>query len=212
MDAATTEADTGHETRFETAPEPHLPAARRAAKGDMELYAGPTVELSAASLEDERFAIEKILDQHLLYVEKTTDALAAFVRVIFLLNTLAIVLLLGFLGGIVGDPAALAQFSPVAVGSIDFFITGAILAVLSGLCAWWTYSTIAHRKRMLLERVFLKSAPAGPGDRARDLVAAMIEEGKGKSTLQFWLALTLVLASVAAFILGCRDATLGFAI
>lgn len=161
--------------------------------------------------DDNKFVIEKILDQHLLYEEKSSDSLSAFVRVVFAMNAGAVVLIVVFLGAAATDDAALARFRPEAAGALDFFITGAVFAILSGLFTWWSHGTIAHRKRMMLEDVFLRDDPVG-GNRTRSerLIDALIGEGRGRVPAAAYLGVTTALLSVAAFILGCQDMVSSF--
>ena len=159
---------------------------------------------------DNNFVIEKILDQHLMYEQKSTDSLGGFVRVVFALNAGAVILIVVFLGAAAADDAALARFRPLGADALNVFVTGAIFAIVSALFSWWSYAAIAHRKRMMLEDVFLRDDQAG-GNRTRSerLIDALIGEGRGSAPAASYLGIATSLLAVAAFMLGCQDIVTG---
>ena len=160
--------------------------------------------------DDNRFVIEKILDQHLLYEQKSSDTLGGFVRVVFALNAGAVILIVVFLGAAAADDAALAKFRPLAADALNFFVTGAVFAILSGLFSWWNLSAVAHRKRMMLEEVFLRDDMAtGNRTRSERLIDALIGEGRGNVPAASYLGIATSLLAVAAFMLGCQDMVSG---
>jgi hypothetical protein len=151
------------------------------------------------------FVIEKILDQHLLYEQKSTDSLGAFTRVVFALNAGAVVLIVVFLGAAASDQSALARFQPNAADALNFFVAGALFAIVSGLFLWWSYGIIAHRKRMMLEDVFLEGDQGVNRSRSERLIDAVIGEGRGGAPAACYLVILTALLAVAAFMLGCQD-------
>jgi hypothetical protein len=160
--------------------------------------------------DDNRFVIEKILDQHLLDEQKSSDTLGGFVRVVFALNAGAVILIVVFLGAAAADDAALARFRPMAADALNFFVTGAVFAILSGLFSWWNLSAVAHRKRMMLEEVFLRDDLAsGNRTRSERLIDALIGEGRGHIPSASYLGIATSLLAVASFILGCQDMVSG---
>jgi hypothetical protein len=180
---------------------------RRAGDGLATQDAMKAPHREAAAMQDENsFVIEKILDQHLLYEQKSSDSLTGFVRVVFALNAGAVILMVVFLGAAAVDDAALARFRPDAADALNFFVTGAVFAILSGLFSWWSYGAIAHRKRMMLEEVFLEEDQPGTNrTRSERLIDALLGEGRGSIPAASYLGILTALLAVAAFMLGCQD-------
>ena len=164
-------------------------------------------------MEDEnRFVIEKILDQHLLYEQKSSDTLGAFTRVVFAMNAGVVVMILLFLAFSAQEGLAIAAYRPLAGDIIDFFFAGATFAVLSGLFSWWSYGTIAQRKRMMLAEVFGGDEVAGANrSRSERLIDAIVEEGRHATPGAAYLSLAAAVLAMAAFILGCQQLAVGFA-
>ena len=162
--------------------------------------------------DDNRFVIEKILDQHLLYEQKSSETLGAFVRVVFAMNAGVVVLIVLFLGFAAQDGASLARYRPLAGDAIDFFVAGAVFAVLSGLFSWWSYGIIAERKRLMLGDIFHRDdAERGNRTRSERLIDAIVEEGRRAIPAPSYAALGAAVVAVGSFILGCQQMAAGFA-